>query len=109
MAAFIILAAVGAAVVLLGIKLVKGDINAVQWYHRQRVAEENQAAFGKLMGSGTISCGAGCILFGALSAVAESTAHAIWMTAGIYSTIVCLAVGIGLFIYATIRYNHGVF
>lgn len=109
MAAFIVLIAVGIAVVMLGISNMKGNIHSIHWYHRQRVSEENKAVFGKLMGIGTISCGAGILLFGVLSILSELTARPEFMTAGAYLTVVGLAVGIGMFIYATIRYNKGVF
>lgn len=109
MAAFIILIAVGAVLVILGISNMKGNISSIHRYHRQNVTEENKAAFGKLMGIGTISCGAGAMLFGVLSILSELTAQSIFMTAGAYLTAVSLAVGIGILIYATIKYNKGIF
>lgn len=61
------------------------------------------------MGTGTISCGAGVILFGVLSILAEVTAQPVLMTVGSYLTAAGLAVGIGIFIYTTIKYNKGIF
>lgn len=109
MAAFLISAAVGAVLVILGISNMKGNINSIHWYHRQRVTEENKAVFGKLMGIGTIVCGISIFLFGLLSALAELTEQSIFMTAGSYVTIAGLAVGIGIFIYTTIKYNKRIF
>lgn len=109
MAAFIICAALGVVFVILGISNMKGNISSIHWYHRQRVTEENKAAFGKLMGTGIIFCGAGVISFGVLSIAAELTAQPIFMTVGSYLTAVGLAVGIGIFVYTTMKYNKGVF
>lgn len=109
MAAFLILIAVGVIFVILGISNMKGNIHSIHWYHRQRVTEENKAVFGKWMGAGMMSCGAGIILFGVLSILAELTAQPLFITVGSYLTIVGLAVGIGIFIHTTIKYNKGIF
>lgn len=109
MAAFLITAAVGIVLVLLGIRIIKGDINAIHRYHRQRVSEEDQAAFGKWMGIGTVSCGAGAVSFGVLAIAAEWTERAAWMTAGLYLIGAGLAAGIGIMICTTIRLNKGIF
>ena len=109
MVAFLIPTAVGAILVMLGINNIKGDITSIHWYHRQRVTEENKAVFGKLMGTGTVFCGMGCVSFGLLSLLTELTTKPIFMTVGSYLTIASLAVGIGIFIYTTVKYNKGVF
>lgn len=109
MAAFLMPIAVGLVLVMIGISNIKGNINSIHWYHRQRVKEEDKAVFGKLMGIGTILCGAGVIAFGLLSLAAELTGQMIWMTIGSYLMVVCLVAGIGLFTYTTIKYNKGIF
>lgn len=109
MIAFLLPAAVGAVMILIGISNIKGDIGSIHWYHRQRVTEENKAVFGKLMGTGTILCGASVSLFALLSLLAELTGQYGYMTAGAALMVAGLAVGIGIFIYTTIKYNKGIF
>lgn len=109
MVAFLIPTAVGVILVILGISNMKGNINSIHWYHRQRVSKEDIAVFGKLMGIGTIACGVSVLLFGLLSILAELTAHSIFLTVGAYLMIAGLAVGIGIFIYTTMKYNKGIF
>lgn len=107
MIAFIILIAVGAAVVRLGLRIRKGNIDAIHPYHRQRVTDK--AAFGKKMGLGTILCGAGMILFGSFSILAEWAENPTWMRAGVCLLLVSVFTGVGLLIYAARKYNQGVF
>lgn len=109
MIVFLVPITIGIAIVLLGINNMKGNINSIHWYHRQRVSEENKTIFSKLMGIGTIVCGLSVIIFGSLSILSELTAQSIFMTIGSYLTIIFLVVGVGIFIYATIKYNKGIF
>lgn len=109
MVEFLLPTAVGVVLVLIGVSNIKGNINSIHWYHRHRVTEENKAAFGKMMGIGTILCGAGIILFGVLSLLAELTGQEILVTVGSCLMMAGLAAGIGIFTYTTIKYNKGIF
>ena len=44
----------GILLIILGVNNLKGNINSIHLYHRKRVTEEDKAAFGKLVGIGTI-------------------------------------------------------
>ena len=109
MAAFILTALIGVVCVVLGITNLKGDVSSLHSYHRQRVSEKDRRAFGKLVGIGTIIVGAGCILFGGLSAVASLSQVGMWMLVGVALLIRCLLVGLGISFFAMIKYNKGIF
>ena len=99
----------GIFIVVLGICNFKGIINSIHWYHRQRVAEENKMAYAKLMGVGTVLCGAGIIVFGTLSLVTELTKLSFFTIIGSASVIIGLIIGLGISLYAMIKYNKGIF
>lgn len=61
MESIIVPIALGTLLIVLGVNNFKGNINSIHWYHRKRVVEADKAVFGKLMGIGTIVCGAGCV------------------------------------------------
>lgn len=61
------------------------------------------------MGIGTIFCGAGIVLFGLLSILAELTEQPIFTTIGSYLTVAGLAIGIVVLTYTTVKYNKGIF
>lgn len=109
MAAYLMSAAVGIILLLIGISNLKGNINSIHSYHRHRVSEEDKAAFGKLMGTGMIACSAGIISFGLLAFLSEMLDKEGLMTIGSYATAAGLAIGIAIMFYATIKYNKGVF
>lgn len=105
MPVFVILAAVGVIIILLGICIGKGNIHLVHSYHTSRISEKNKPVFAKLMGIGTILCGVVILSFSALSILTVLTDRPVFMTAGVWLTIIGLAAGIGLMIYAVMRYN----
>ena len=109
MAAFILTALIGVVCIVIGITNLKGDVSSLHAYHRNRVSEKDMRTFGKLVGSGTIIVGAGCILFGGLSAVASLTQVGAWMLVGVALLILCLLVGLGISFFAMIKYNKGIF
>lgn len=106
---FLMLTAVGVALIILGINNRKGNINSIHSYHRQRVSEENKAAFGKLMGTGSIVCGTGIAVCGVLTLLAEVTGTPLLATIGSCLVFAGLFIGIGCMTYATIKYNKGIF
>lgn len=109
MVVFIILIMVGVLFVILGTGIMRGNINLIHSYHVQKVSEEDKPVFGKRMGLGTIVCGAGIISFGILAILAELTAHPLLMTVGSCLLIPGLALGIGILIHTTVRYNKSIF
>lgn len=106
---FITLFAVGIILILLGMSNRKGNINSIHSYHRNRVSEEDKPIFGKLMGNGSIICGVGILVCGVLDLLTEFTGMPIFTTISPYIIFTSLAVGIGFMIYATNKYNKGIF
>ena len=109
MAAYLIQIAVGIILMVIGINNLKGDISSIHSYHRNRVSEEDKAIFGKYMGTGTIICSIGVMLFAVLSYLTELLTNKIYITAGTWTMIICLIIGIGFMVYATVKFNKGVF
>jgi len=83
----------------MGVINLGGAISTIKWRNRRNVAPEDEVPFGKLMGAGAILCGIGVMVLALFSAFAFSLC--------IFA--VCAAAGVGLMIYACIRYNHGFF
>ena len=109
MESIIVPIAIGALIVALGVNNLKGNINSIHWYHRKRVAEEDKAAFGKLMGIGTIVCGSGCILLGLFSGLTELLNRNIFNIIGSVLVVICIVLGLGISFYAMFKYNKGIF
>jgi len=109
MGSFVMPVVLGILIAALGICNMRGNINSIHWYHRQRVAEEDKKAFGKLMGLGTILCGSGIILFGIASLIAEITKVPVFITLGSAALVLCLIIGLGTSLYAMLKYNKGIF
>ena len=104
----IISAILGIVIIVLGILHTKGNLSLLHSYHKERVAEEDKAPFGKLVGLGTIIVGATLVVTGGLS-VASSI---LTIDLSIISTVVLvvgLVAGLGLNFYAMIKYNKGIF
>ena len=106
---FIIPMALGVLCIILGILNMKGNISSIHSYHRHRVSEENIPPFGRLVGLGTIIMGASIILFSIMSFVSEQLKIPMLTIAGAVLLIIGFAVGLGLSIYAMIKYNKGIF
>lgn len=104
----IVSAILGIVIIVLGILHTKGNLSLLHSYHKERVAEEDKAPFGKLVGLGTIIVGATLVVTGGLS-VASSI---LTIDLSIISTVVLvvgLVVGLGINFYAMIKYNKGIF
>ena len=80
----------------------KGNISTIHWYNRRKVSEADRPAYGKWMGLGTILCGAGLMAGGIFQYFAPE---------GIWSipVVVGLVIGLGLMLYAQLKFNHGLF
>lgn len=101
MVAFIFLAVLGSALVVLGVNRIK---NPILWYNRAKVPEEYRTIFGKLMGTAQIIGGIGILLFSVMSFLTISTTKPIWAMIGICLMIVMLAVAICIYIFTMIKY-----
>ena len=92
----------GLILFVIGIFNRKGNISTIHWYNRRKVSEADRPAYGKWMGWGTILCGAGLMAGGILQYFAPE---------GIWSipVVVGLVIGLGLMLYAQLKFNHGLF
>ena len=106
---YILSAAIGVVLIVLGIFNMKGNISSLHSYHRRRVSEADRLPFGRLVGLGTIIIGIALIVFSACLFAAESASLAILGTVGTAVLIVGLVVGLGLNFFAMIKYNKGIF
>lgn len=97
---------IGLLLVAIGIANRKGHIGTIHWYHRRRVKEEDMAAFGRLVGLGTIIAGVALALYGvSYTFVQEGIGLAlsgVVLAAGVVA-------GLGLNLYAVFKYNKGLF
>ena len=106
---FIVMLAVGSLLMIMGVMNIKGNISTLHRYHRKRVAPEDVKPFGKLVGIGSIIAGDGIVVKGIFSFVSQSTCNHTLDTVGTVILIASLVVGIGLMLFATIKYNKGIF
>ena len=92
----------GLILIVIGIFNRKGNIFTIHWYNRRKVSEADRPAYGKWMGLGTILCGAGLMAGGIFQYFAPE---------GIWSipVVVGLVIGLGLMLYAQLKFNHGLF
>ena len=109
MSDLIIPALVGAICIALGISNIKGNLSSLHFYHRKRVSEEDRLPFGKTAGFGTVIVGIAVIIYSGLSAAAVQTDMQLFSVLGAGILIVGIAVGLGLNIYAMLKYNKGIF
>lgn len=99
----------GIVCVLIGISNMKGNISSLHSYHRNRVSEEDKPIFGKKVGLGTIICGGALILYGVFSAITHFTENQIFTKVGAVSVVAGLAAGLGVSLYAILKYNKSLF
>lgn len=105
----IILLVFGAFVIVMGIVNMCGNVSTLHRYHRSRVAPENVKPFGRLVGLGTVFCGAGIMLFGTLDYLAATYSSLALTVVGIVLLVISLVAGLGLSFYAMKKYNGGIF
>ena len=106
---FIIPIAVGVLCIVLGIFNMKGNISSIHSYHRHRISEQDKLPFGRLVGIGTVIMGVSIIVFSILTLVSEQLKIPMLIIVGTVILIIGLAVGLGLTVYAMIKYNKGIF
>ena len=100
---------VGVLLLVIGRANWKGNIASVHWYHRRRVREEDRLPFGRAMGLGTGIIGASLVAFGGLSLAAWKLGEELLTEIGSALVIACVAAGLGLMLYAMVKYNRGIF
>ena len=100
---------IGIVIVMLGVNNRKGNISSVHSYHRKRVTEEDRLAFGRLVGTGTIIVGIAVILMGCLNFAADQTGNEVYATFASVIIVLGLVLGLGLNVYAMMKYNKGIF
>ena len=100
---------IGCICIVIGILNTMGNINSLHAYHRKRVSEHDLRPFGRMIGTGTICCGAGMLVYGILGFIAEHQAREFLMVIGTAALIICLVVGLFLSLYAMFKYNKGIF
>ena len=99
----------GIFLMFLGANNMRGKIGSIHWYHRRRVREEDILPFGRLMGLGTVFCGAGAICLGLMMWLGQQTGKAVFADNGAAAVIAGLAAGLALSVYAMLKYNRGIF
>ena len=109
MGEYIVAIIVGIVVVVLGIINTTGNVSLLHSYHRNRVKEEDKKPFGILVGIGTIIMGLSIIAMGILSSVAFALSNGAYEIAGYIVFGVGFAIGLGINIFAMVKYNKGVF
>ena len=101
--------AVGTLLIIMGVLNIKGNVSMLHKYHTKRVAPEDIKPFGKLVGIGSIIAGDGLILKGLFSFISQSTCSHTLDAVGTALLIASLVIGIGLILFAMIKYNKGLF
>lgn len=92
----------GAALSVLGIMNIKGNINTVHAYNRRKVKTEHIPKYGKVVGAGTLIAG--------LSLVASFFILSYWDESVLpFVLIPSLTIGLGLILYGQFKYNRGIF
>lgn len=109
MPAFITILIVGIVLIVIGLSNIKGNIDSIHSYHKSRLAKEDEPIFAKLMSIGTLICGISVILFALLFLIGNLQNQPIFVNIGSYITIIGLAIGVGIMLYTTIKYNKGIF
>ena len=99
----------GIVCILLGRSNLRGDISSLHSYHRHRVSEEDRLPFGRKVGLGTILCGCAICAFSVLAAITVYTDNQLFMSIGSVVLIAGLAAGLGITVYAMLKYNKGIF
>ena len=99
----------GAFIIYLGLRNMTGDISSLHSYHRKRVSEEDRLPFGRMVGIGTVICGASIMLYALISFVAAKTQLAVLSVISTVLIVLGLVIGLGLNFWAMFKYNKGIF
>ncbi len=109
MESFLLTAALGVIVIVLGVLNRKGNVSTLHRYHRKRVSEEDRLPFGRKVGSGTVIVGGALVLSAGLRFAAEKTDLPVMQTVGTVVLVIGFVVGFAIIVYAMIKYNKGIF
>ena len=109
MDSYIFMGVLAIILIVIGILNMKGNINSLHSYHRNRVSEADRVPFGRMVGLGTIIVGISLLLNAACAFALEKTGTSTFSIAGTVILVIGLVVGIGLNFYAMIKYNKGIF
>ncbi len=99
---FLTITVFGILLVLLGIMNMRGNISSIHWYNRRRVTAEDIPKYGRCMGLATVLIGVSMIVTAVLGLVFRTDATDLLILPG-------LIVGIGMMLYAQLKYNKGIF
>ena len=102
-------ALLGLLLMTIGFSNCKGHLSTIHWYHRRRVTDENKPVFGRLVGTGTMLAGGAVILYSGCTFLSKQTANEIWLAGGAALLLIGIAAGLGISLYAMIKYNKGIF
>ena len=100
----------GLIFVVLGAFNLKGNIASVHWYNRRKVTKENQMAYCRLVGLGTVIIGVAMLLSSACQIIFVhfiNKGPAVLLGGAV--TIAGIAVGLVLILIAQFKYNKGLF
>ena len=92
----------GCVFIVMGVFNCMGNVASIHWYNRRKVAKQNQKAYSRIMGVGTIIIGVGVALAGVMQAFADSQVMEYIMAGSVI-------VGLAFMMYAQFRYNKGIF
>lgn len=106
---FIISLIIAITLIVIGVLNTRGNISTLHSYHRKRVSEENRLPFGRLVGLGTIIVGVAVMICGVLYLIASYNNSQTLTIIGTVVLIVGITVGLGISLYAMIKYNKGIF
>ncbi len=109
MAEIITVLVLGVVLVGLGILNFNGNLSTLHSYHRKRVKKEDIKPFGRLVGIGTITIGAGFIFSAILHLIGYVTKNLAFNYVGYAVLGVGFVVGLIFSFYAMIKYNKGIF
>lgn len=99
----------GLLIAVMGVINMTGNINSLHSYHRHRVKEEDRLPFGRMVGGGTLTVGAGVIAFSVLMMIHHATEveALVWIATAVL--FVCIVIGLVLSFWGMIKYNKGIF
>ena len=80
----------------------RGNIYTIHWYNRRRVSEADAPRYSRIMGSGTLVMGVSITLTALLQMIFDMEF--------IYNlTLIGVAIGLAVMLYAQFKYNKGIF
>ena len=92
----------GCILVIMGVFNCMGNIASIHWYNRRKVAKQNQKAYSRIMGIGTIVIGVGVVLAGVMQAFSDGQIMEYIMAGSVI-------IGLAFILYAQFKYNKGIF